>query len=279
MYRSCELLNNPRSVLALADACIFALQASLNESPNVSTWLGLYGFCSEDKGAGVSTGTKPLVEGCEGLTAGTFYLSALSWSVMILTGTGGTDFYPSHHSNSETLIVLVLILYGAILWTRVLAMFCDVATNSSPGLTYFHQQLDGLNECIETNTLPSEMARRLREYCHQMKGVLLHEHAAKSIPNLSPALQIEVVLHCHRRWLDAIWFFRGLEEICLVRFAMGMSSRVLAPNEVAPLRHMYVISRGLVLYGGRVLSQNMACKKEPVSKGGLAPSYIFAPKS
>ena len=64
-----------------------------------------------------------------------------------------------------------------------------------------------------------------------------------------------------------------------LQIAMGMSSRVLAPNEVAPLRHMYVISRGLVLYGGRVLSQNMACKKEPVSKGGLALSYIFAPKS
>ena len=48
-----------------------------------------------------------------------------------------------------------------------------------------------------------------------------------------------------------------------MRLAMGMSSRVLAPNEVAPLRHMYVVSRGLVLFGGRVLSQGMACKLHP----------------
>ena len=91
-----------------------------------------------------------------------------------------------------------------------------------------------------------------------MKGVQLHEQSAKAIPNLSPALQIEVILHCHRHWLDAIWFLRDLEEICLVRLAMGMSSRVLAPSEIAPLRHMYVVSRGLVLYGGRVLSTGMA---------------------
>ena len=36
------------------------------------------------------------------------------------------------------------------------------------------------------------------------RRTLLHEHAAKSIPNLSPALQIEVVLHCHRHWLNAM---------------------------------------------------------------------------
>ena len=184
-------------------ACIFALQAALNASPATATWLGLYGFCDETLSP--SPGTKPLIEGCVGLTSGTWYLASLSWSVMILTGTGGTDFYPSYHSETETLIVMLLILFGAMLWTRVLAMFCDVATNSAPGLTYFHQQLDGLNEFITTNTLPPEMARRLREYCHQMKGVLLHEHAAKSIPNLSPALQIEVVLHCHRHWLNAMY--------------------------------------------------------------------------
>ena len=87
-----------------------------------------------------------------------------------------------------------------------------------------------------------------------MKGVQLHEHAEKAIPNLSPALQIEVILHCHRHWLDSIWFLRDIEEICLVRLAMSMSHRVLAPGEVAPLRSLYVISRGLVLFGGRVMS-------------------------
>ena len=143
----------------------------------------------------------------------------------------GTDYYPSSASQSETLIVMFLVIIGALLWTRVLATFCDVATNSRPGLTYFHQQLDGLNEFIFTNRLPKEMGygrvirpplssrlltrvpsrlpsrlpihhshshprslfrQRLREYLHQMKRATLQEHAAKTIPNLSIALQIEV---------------------------------------------------------------------------------------
>ena len=134
---------------------------------------------------------------------------------------------------------------------------CDVATNSNPGLTHFRQQLDGLNEFIVTHNLPPEMASRMRQYIYQQKGVQLQEHASKSLPRLSTALQIEVILHCHRHWLDAIWFFKDIEEICRVRLAMSMTSQVLAPGEVAPQRQLYVISRGLVLFGGRVLSRGM----------------------
>ena len=39
-----------------------------------------------------------------------------------------------------------------------------------------------------------------------------------------------------------------------MRIAMAMANRTLAPGEVAPMRHLYVVSRGLVLFGGKVLS-------------------------
>ena len=64
---------------------------------------------------------------------------------------------------AETLIVTILVILGALLWTRVLAKFCDVATNSDPGLTEFRQGLDGLNDFIRENNLPKEMGRRMRE--------------------------------------------------------------------------------------------------------------------
>jgi hypothetical protein len=109
--------------------------------------------------------------------------------------------------------------------------------------------------CVCRSQVPEDMGRRLREYLHQMKGTHLQEHAARSLSSLSPALQVEVVLHCHRHWLDEIWFLRGIEELVLVRLAMSMTSRTLAPGEVAPLRALYVVSRGCVLFGGRVLSR------------------------
>ena len=47
------------------------------------------------------------------------YLAALAWSNMIITGTGGTDAYPSGESDVETFLVMVLVLFGSLLWTQV----------------------------------------------------------------------------------------------------------------------------------------------------------------
>ena len=245
-------------------ACIIALQASLHSAPD-RTWLGpgAYGYCVP---AVLKQGTDQALDAldhsvpvCGDVHIGKLYLASFSWSTMVITGTGGTDFYPSNNSDPETIVVTMLVVVGALLWTRVLAMFCEVATNGDPGFTYFRQSLDGLNHFIDTNGVPAEMARRLREYVHQQKDVNLREaSASKALPLLSPALQIEVVLHCHRHWLEAVWFLRETEETAMVRLAMSMKSRTLAPQEVAPNRHLYVIARGLALYGGRVLSAGMA---------------------
>ena len=73
--------------------------------------------------------------------------------------------------------------------------------------------------------------------------------------------------------VDAVWFLRGMDEVCLVRVAMAMSNRTLAPGEVAPMRHLYVVSRGLVLYGGKVLSYGMAWGDDVI----LSDSRYFKP--
>jgi len=205
--------------------------------------------------ASASHASPTAMDNCDMMSVGSWYLASFSWSIMIITGTGGTDFYPSSLSNAETLIVVSLVIFGALLWTQVLAMFCDVATNANPALVEFRQHLDALNAYIQMYNLPRPTAHRLREYMHQQEDEKLREYATKmTLGRLSTALQIEVVLHCHRHWVDKVWFFHGLEELCLVRLAMSMASRVLAPGEMAPLGLLYVVGRGLVLFGGRVLS-------------------------
>lgn len=131
--------------------------------------------------------------------------------MFLITGTGGTDYYPSADSDVETLIVCLMVICGALLWTYVLALFCDMATNSNPGLTQFRQLLDGLNAYITTHRLPKEMARRLREYLHQQKQGQLAKVAEKCLPVLSPTLQVEVLLYVHRMWLESTWSLRGLD--------------------------------------------------------------------
>ena len=192
------------------------------------------------------------------MTTFSWYLAAFSWSTMVLTGTGGTDFYPSGKSDGETAVVLCLVILGAFLWTFVLASFCDVATNSNPAAIAFRQQLDGLNDFVRLNALPYEMAKRLRTYMHQQKGIMLKDEAGAALPRLSNALQIEVVLSINSVWMDTVWFIRDLDAPVKVRIAMAMRPKVLAPGEVAPNRHFYVMMRGQAMYGRRVLSRGMS---------------------
>lgn len=136
-------------------ACVFALQASLHHSAQ-ETWMSrrYYDYCSGDLDISrlatfqsaselaepppsppASPPMAPLAatadEWCPGLTPGAWYIAAFTWSLMIITGTGGTDFYPSSESTAETVIVLLLTFCGAILWTQILADFCDVASNGA----------------------------------------------------------------------------------------------------------------------------------------------------
>ena len=109
-------------------ACIMGLNSSLHETPQ-DTWMGesQFGICKERPVNFNFTGRSiTSVEGCDGLTPGGWYVAAFAWSVMVITGAGGTDFYPSAYSEAETLVVAILVLVGALLWTQVLALFCDV---------------------------------------------------------------------------------------------------------------------------------------------------------
>ena len=79
-------------------------------------------------------------------------------------------------------------------------LFSQIATNSNPGIVQFRQDLDALNQFIEMFNFPQQMARRMREYMHQQQGEQMRKFVTQNaLERLSPALQIEAVLHVHRR--------------------------------------------------------------------------------
>lgn len=59
-------------------ACIIALQATLHSDVH-DTWVGqnLYGYCKPNGATG------PL-DGCNGLTLGSWYLAAFSWAIQVM---------------------------------------------------------------------------------------------------------------------------------------------------------------------------------------------------
>ena len=249
-------------------ACIFALQATMHDSPR-QTWMGqdLYAICPltlpdaqpaselDANSTAAAYGTEmEFFQLCGHIDFGSWYLASFTWAAMIITGTGGTDFYPSVRSDAETVVVLMLNIIGALIWTQVLALFCDVATNAHPGMALFRQTLDDLNNFIDTNNVKPKLALRLREYLHEQKGMQLRHSVSNVVSALSPSLQVETILTVHRAWLTKIRFMSKLEKQCIVQLAMSMHEIVLAPGELAPKRHLYVVKWGVVLYGGKVLT-------------------------
>ena len=64
-------------------------------------------------------------------------------------------------------------------------------------------------------------------------------------------------MRSNKHWLSRISFLKGVEDLFLVRLAMLMASRTLTTGEVAPKGYLYVVMRGIVLFGGRVLTAGM----------------------
>ena len=118
----------------------------LHDDPAV-TWLGLQGHCNDVPvvlGEAVSPSGQLLTVGeifgaqCTSLSLTQFYISAFAWSAMVITGLGGTDLYPSQ-DQAETVIVTVMVVMGALMWAKVLATFCELATNSDPAALEYRQ--------------------------------------------------------------------------------------------------------------------------------------------
>ena len=113
---------------------------------------------------------------------------------------------------------------------------------------------DDLNNFMHQNNLPSEMQRRLREYFHQTKHLQMANAQRHLFHMMSPSLQGEVAWVANQRWLERIPFLKNCNPDFKVELAMALSAKVFAPGEVAPKGNLYVVHRGLALYGAKVLT-------------------------
>jgi hypothetical protein len=102
---------------------LFALLATLHDSPYDTYW-HIRGFCPDPQAttdissfqANGINGDAPrnqlidqsrtLMGSCD-FSMGTFYVAALTWAILVVTGTGGTDEYPSNLSTAENIFICV----------------------------------------------------------------------------------------------------------------------------------------------------------------------------
>jgi len=63
-----------------------------------------------------------------------------------------------------------------------------------------------------------------------------------------------VALRCNEKWLSRVWFLNNADVEFVVQVALQLEAMVFAIGETAPPGYLYIIHRGLALYGGRVLT-------------------------
>lgn len=72
---------------------------------------------------------------------------------------------------------------------------------------------------------------------------------------MSPTLKAEVAWQCNREWLSRVWFLKGASQEFLVQLALRLRAQVFAPSEECPAGKLYIIHRGVALYGGKVFGK------------------------
>ena len=124
----------PRTNCILAGfACIIALQTTLHTYAQ-ETWLARFGYCGEDD----PTLTVAECTGPNGIDLTSWYLGCTTWSLLLITGHGPGE-YPFPYSVAENVTISMLQLASALMWTVILAAFCDIATNANPEAILFRQ--------------------------------------------------------------------------------------------------------------------------------------------
>jgi hypothetical protein len=114
--------------------------------------------------------------------------------------------------------------------------------------------MDNLNRFMALQCLPKEMRQQLREYFHQTRHLQIARANKLLIENMSPMLQGLVVWKINEKWLRHVWFLADAEDSFMVQLSLNLTAAVFAPAELCPQGYMYIVHRGIALYGGKVLT-------------------------
>ncbi len=153
-------------------ACLLSLQTSFGQ--RIDSWFGAFGWCSGDASeANIDESTG---EVC--VQTSELYLVCLHWAFGIVAGFGSSPEmgpYPPQQRDpedgggkrftvAEMLFDMVWVILSALGRSYVTARVVAILCNGNPDWTDFKNRMDQLNRYISFYHLPTDTARRLREW-------------------------------------------------------------------------------------------------------------------
>lgn len=187
------------------------------------------------------------------------YTTSLYYAICSVSGVGTMIAKP--HNTVEQVSAGLIHLMTGMMWAYLIGVFTSLASNFSPTVAQFREDLSKLNSFMSSNNLPSETRFRLREYLHETVHLRDTDMQAALLQKLPPAMQDEVAWLVNEGWLQRVWYLRQIAKSSnrlLMRLASGLKPLIFMPGEMCPLGFLYFIKRGQVLYGGKVVSEGSA---------------------
>ncbi|CAK0874265.1 unnamed protein product [Prorocentrum cordatum] len=172
------------------------------------------------------------------------YLLSLYWAVMTLTSVGYGDIVPLN--TTEYIICTICMVCMAGLWAYVIGAACTVVATMRPSLNKFRQDVDDLNEFMEDFEMPSVLRKKMRMYFFESREVHRHRKEKAVISQLSPALQGEILLHLHKRWIKEVSYFSHSDDLFVVAAAQRLDICAFAQDEEVHMeRTLFVVRKGI----------------------------------
>jgi len=186
------------------------------------------------------------------------YTASLYWSIMTITSIGYGDIVPVNDAERWTACFLMMV--SGATWAYVIGQAAAIASTLDPGTVAYRNMMDSLNHFMNDRKLPASMRHAIREYFSDARGVHQVDNDASLLVKMSPMLRGNVALEASKRWLEQVWFLRGMGEVRVERdfvaaLAMTVELRAFAIEERLPLGQMYVLRRGMAVLLWRFLGQ------------------------
>jgi hypothetical protein len=186
------------------------------------------------------------------------YVYSLYFAIMTITSVGYGDISASPFMMGEQIVCAVIMLGTALLWGNLIGVFCSLAA-TSPSTREFREELSQLNTFMAAYDLAPSLRFRLREFIHETVHLRDVEARSSLLAKLSPAMQGEVSLMVNSRWVAKVWYLKdGAELELLIEIASRLKPQVFAPWEFVPGGAMYVLQRGVAIWGAKIQNPGSA---------------------
>jgi len=159
------------------------------------------------------------------------YLRALYWATTTISTIGYGDYAPDHDSNLQIIYTVAVQLFGAAMFSYVIANVSSLVSNLDVARSAYRQRLDEINAFLRSQRVPVELQERVRDYYSYLWESQRGVSAGNVLDGFPRNLSQEILMFLNRELLDHVALFKGADELFIREAVQLLKPEVFLPGE------------------------------------------------